>query len=177
MIRNAFPPLILAVLLSSCTAAHYSTQAPDLELISLAGEPLEAAALTGKVIVLDFWASWCAPCHLTLPRFKKLYDEHSENDEIAFLLVNTSWDDTQNEARRFLTVQRLFVPAYWDEKGRTTARFGIRSIPTTVVIGRDGRIRYRESGVSSGAQYERALRREIEHALAAPEAAATVAEG
>jgi thiol-disulfide isomerase/thioredoxin len=159
--------LALGGLLAGCATTR---PAPDFTLATLAGDPLHATDLTGKVVVLDFWASWCGPCLHTFPVLQEVYQDYEQERDVVFLVVNTSWNDTPDQARAFLVSNQFFLPGYWDEGGRTAEAFGVRGIPATFVIGRDGVIQYRKEGFGGRTAYERTLRRAIEEALAAPPA-------
>jgi thiol-disulfide isomerase/thioredoxin len=119
-------------------------------------------ALEGKVLVLDFWASWCAPCREAFPHLQAAYERYRDAPDVRFLAVNTSWNETKARARRFIEQAGYTFPLYWDAGGRLARAFGIRSIPATVLIGKGGRVQYRQSGFGGPQQYTENLALRIE---------------
>ena len=120
--------------------------APAFDLTTLGGEPIDVVEYTGKVVFVEFWASWCGPCHRAFPHIQEAYDQYEDHPDVAFLLINTSWNDTPEQAALYLSLKQYTFPTAWDEGGRLAKAFGVKSIPTTFVIDRDGRIRYKKVG-------------------------------
>lgn len=126
------------------------------------GDTLRPEALDGKVLVLDFWASWCAPCREAFPHFQAAYEKYAGAPDVKFLAVHTSWNETKAQARRFIEQAGYTFPLYWDTGGRLARAFGIQGIPATVLIGKGGRVQYRESGFGGPEQYTENLALRIE---------------
>lgn len=167
--------LLALVLLTAAgcgTVASVGRPAPPFAVESFAGETLRSESLAGKVVVLDFWTSWCGPCRRTLPGLATVVDEYEGRDDVAILAVNATWNDTREDATAFLLGSRAYVPAYWDGTRQMARDYGVRAIPTTVVIGKDGRVAHLSKGGGSAEAYATKVRREVEAALAAAEAAA-----
>jgi len=91
----------------------------------------------GKVVVLDFWATWCGPCRRWMPIVAKL-EKETESKGVKFFAVNLR--EPPATVRKYVTEQKVEVPVLMDSDGRVGTAYGARSIPLTVVIGRDGRI-------------------------------------
>ena len=115
--------------------------APALALPDLAGDAVSLAALRGKVVLVDFWASWCGPCVASIPHVKSLAADHA-GDGLVVLAVNLK--EAAETARQFaadnaMTAQAMRV--LLDADGAAAERWGVRAIPFSVVVGRDGAVR------------------------------------
>jgi peroxiredoxin len=117
--------------------------APDFELESLAGETIKLSGLAGKVVVLDFWASWCGPCVAELPHIQELW-EKLEGKEVLFIGVNL--DRSVEDAERMARQKGLTFPSVRDEGGSVANAYGVRGIPCLVIIDADGKVVGRKLG-------------------------------
>lgn len=161
MVRSWSRPLVIALaLLASVAAARSSglaqppAQAPDIELRGPAGDVSRLAALVGRVVLVDFWASWCRPCEASFPVLDDLYRRrHGEGLEV--LAINV--DEERRDAERFLRTRPHEMPVFFDPKGRAPEAFRVEAMPSAYVLDRQGRIRFRHVGytASSGSEYER----------------------
>ncbi|HUI73757.1 MAG TPA: TlpA disulfide reductase family protein [Candidatus Acidoferrum sp.] len=104
-------------------------------------EPL--SDFRGKVVLLDFWASWCGPCREALPKLKELQSIYGGDD---FIVVSVSEDDDENAWRAFVGNHEMFWPQRLDANGGLLQRFGVNALPTYVLIGRDGSVVRRYEG-------------------------------
>jgi thiol-disulfide isomerase/thioredoxin/outer membrane lipoprotein-sorting protein len=111
--------------------------AKDFTLATLEGRAVKLSALRGKVVVLDFWATWCGPCRRWMPIVARLERELRERG-VRFYAVNER--DTPEQVRRYLRETKLVVPVLMDRTGSVGAAYGAQSIPLTVVVGRDGKV-------------------------------------
>jgi len=112
---------------------------PPLDLPGYDGPGWNLSKLRGKVVVLNFWASWCEPCRAELPSLELMAQRH-ENDGLVVLAVN--YRETDSAIRRFMDVLPTTLPIARDSDGATSHAFGVRVFPTTVIVGRDGRARF-----------------------------------
>lgn len=117
--------------------------APSFVLDCLDGKTLQLSNLIGKVVVLDFWASWCATCIQTLPKLQQVVDLFPA-EEVQLIAVNVQ----EAEARVKVAADQLglTMPVALDRDGTTTARYSATSIPQTIVIDAQGIVRYAFSG-------------------------------
>jgi len=115
----------------------------------------------GKVIALDFWASWCGPCRQELPKLQGIYDDCRDK---GFLLLAVNTNDSPEEAAAFLEKLKLSVPVAVDTDGRVAEAYNVNGFPTLVLIGRDGTIQAVHIGYGPGV--ETVVRSEVEKLLA-----------
>lgn len=109
---------------------------PALELPTLDGVPWLLSAQRGRVVALNFWASWCEPCRAEMPSLELLAQRH-ERDGLAVLTINHK--ESVAAIRRFSERESLSLPLLRDADGSAARAFGVAIFPTTVLIGRDGR--------------------------------------
>ena len=110
--------------------------APLFEAVDSEGSQISLAALQGKAVVLNFWASWCGPCVNELPLIEHLAQEQASKVSVLFVNVGES-RGTVNE---FLTEHGFEFPVILDATGRIAELYGVTSLPTTYVIAPDGDI-------------------------------------
>lgn len=117
---------------------------PSLKLRDLDGRPWDIAALQGKVVVLNFWASWCEPCVNELPIFNALASTQAAGENPIVLGVN--FKESSSVIRDFMSRHRIAYPVLLDGAGEHLTSWTKGVIPTTILIGRDGRARWRITG-------------------------------
>jgi cytochrome c biogenesis protein CcmG/thiol:disulfide interchange protein DsbE len=135
------PWLLLFSVLSFATAS-FATAA--IEISSLVGSPVKTdAELSGKVVIVDFWASWCGPCRKSFPFLNQLQQKHQAAG-LVVLAVNE--DEERSDAEAFLKQYPANFAVLFDKEGQLASQYQIPGMPTTVVIDRKGKIRYSHSG-------------------------------
>ena len=97
----------------------------------------------GKVVYLDFWASWCTPCAAAIPMIEELRREFPEDD---FQVLAVNLDKSATKARKFLKKNPVGYPIAHDPRGRIPKQFGVETMPTSYLIDRDGVVRYVHRG-------------------------------
>ena len=117
--------------------------APDYSFTTLEGRHLSFADLKGKVVVLDFWATWCMPCVAALPALQRLAKKTAGE---PLVLVSLSSDSDGAKVRDFLAKHPADWPQVWDEKKESFMQFQVASLPTYVVLDAEGRVLLRRSG-------------------------------
>ncbi|MGW8257061.1 MAG: redoxin domain-containing protein, partial [Thermoguttaceae bacterium] len=137
---------------------------PDFTFVDLDGKPITARDLAGKIVIVDFWATWCEPCRTSLAELQKVYEKYRHNDKLAFLAVNL--DDPQLENKvitDFLKKSNLSVPVYRDPD-RSAILFNFSGIPASFIIDAQGIVEDYEAGADP--ELSVALPKKIESLLA-----------
>lgn len=116
---------------------------------------------TGSVVLVDFWASWCAPCKASFPAFARLHADYAAR---GLVIVAVSVDEKPAAYTRFVEQQRPPFATLLDERQRLVQAVQVPAMPTSYLIGRDGRVRSVHQGFH-GAASERTLRAEIDALL------------
>jgi thiol-disulfide isomerase/thioredoxin len=133
-------------------ARSYEMTAPDWQLPDLAGKTLQFSELKGKVIVLDFWGSWCGPCRMELPEIQKVYERYKDRG-VAFVGINWEREETADAhlktAKDFIAANGYTFPCVVDHEQRASAAFSVNSFPSVFVIDKGGMVRYRNVGFES----------------------------
>ncbi|MGB9906471.1 MAG: redoxin domain-containing protein [Candidatus Saccharicenans sp.] len=122
--------------------------APAFELKDLEGKAVKLADYQGKVVILDFWATWCGPCLGSFPGMKKLVEEYQKDPSVAFVFVNT-WQDEANKeqvVKEFLEKNQYPFYVLMDTEDKVVADYGVSGIPTKFVIDPRGQIRFKSIG-------------------------------
>ncbi len=119
-------------------APHPNFAAPSFALADLSGQTVELSALQGKVVILNFWASWCPPCRAEMPELDRVFRE--TQDAGARVLAVDQMEDV-NTVRAFGDQLQLSFPLLLDSDGAVSSRYQVRALPTTFFIDRRGVIR------------------------------------
>jgi thiol-disulfide isomerase/thioredoxin len=114
----------------------------DFTLPSVKGEALKMRSLKGKTVVVDFWATWCGPCRVQRPMYEQVEKKYASNPNVVFLSLNT--DEDRSKVAPFLASQNWTQQVYYD--AGLGAMLRVSSIPTTIVLNRDGQIVSRMAG-------------------------------
>lgn len=131
------------------------------ELVS--GDTFEMADLQGKVILINFWATWCGPCVGEMPAFESLYADYADNPDVAIVAVDV--EEKKKAVDYFAEVNGYTFPIAYDEQGKIGNRYPTSGIPYTVIVGKDGYIRTIHLGArDADTQYE-IYKADIEAAL------------
>lgn len=121
-------------------------KARNLTLKNQKGELLDMADLEGKVVFINFWATWCPPCIAEMPNINKLYQTYKDDEDVVFLMI--SIDKNFDDAIAFLE-KKGYDFDIQEPQGRLPRDFSTRGIPNTYVLGKDGEIAYRKMGMGN----------------------------
>lgn len=144
--------------------------APDFSFTTRENQSVSNTSLRGKVVLLDFWGTWCPPCRESVPILRNLNKKYAGK---PFQLIGVSSDDDEDLWKTFIAEQHMDWSEYIDLPGNVLQAFQVESFPTYIVLDKDGVIRFRQSGLdqSTGSDLEeainKALKRESDPKLAA----------
>jgi thiol-disulfide isomerase/thioredoxin len=150
--------------------------APGFSFTTLENQQISNASIKGKVVLLDFWGTWCPPCRESVPILRSLNKRYSTK---GFQLIGVSSDDDEDVWKTFVAAQKMDWSEYIDLSGKMQESFKIESFPTYIVVDKDGVIRFRQSGLGPSTEGEldeaigKALKRDSDPKLAAAAAAET----
>ncbi len=119
--------------------------APHLKMIDLEGRSIETASYQGRVVLINFWAAWCTPCAEEIPQFVALQDKYGGQ---GFQIIGISMDDKEGALRDFYRKYKMNYPVIIGNQNIAQEYGGILGLPTSFLIGRDGRIRSKTSGLA-----------------------------
>ena len=139
--------LALAPVPAQAAAPAAGSPAPDFTLRSADGRNLRLQELRGQVVLLNFWATWCGPCRDEMPQLNKLYDKYRAS---GFTLLGVNIDDDPRAATALAAKLGLGFPVLLDADKRVSKLYELGTMPSTVLIVRDGRVRYVHRGYRDG---------------------------
>ena len=156
--RSLFTATLLAALLGSPALTLAAPEAapaarkaaPDFELKDLSGKRVRLSSLAGKVVIVNFWATWCGPCLQELPHLDKLQQEHKDAG-LVVLAISTDGPDTLAQVRSVAKRQKWTMPVLLDQEGKVSGLLNPRGTnPYTVFVDRAGRIAEAHEGYTAG---------------------------
>jgi thiol-disulfide isomerase/thioredoxin len=137
-----------------------STGAPDFTLPSLDGPNLRLQEQRGRVVMINFWASWCGPCRLEMPHLARLYEKYRGS---GFTVLAVNIDESPQKAASLATQLGMRFPVLLDTDKKVSRLYDLSTMPSTVLVDRDGRVRYVHRGYRDG--YEETYDKQIRELL------------
>lgn len=132
------PPVLVATLLLAVLPALAAPKTgdafPDLSKAALEGTLPD---MKDKVVLVDFWASWCGPCRAAFPALKDIAEKYKDR---GVVVLGISLDEDREDMDRFVNKLKPGFPIVRDPKGKLAEKLGVQGIPSTFIVGRDGRI-------------------------------------
>ena len=142
--------LVLSLALAgpgTAAAASVSGPAPNFTLKSLGGKNLKLSEMAGNVVLINFWASWCGPCREEMPLLNAM---HNKYEPLGFTVLGVNVEEQADSARGFLKDFPVDFPILLDDRNQVSKLYNVVAMPTTVVVDRDGNMRYLHKGYKSG---------------------------
>lgn len=143
-------------------AEELSGPAPGFSLMSRSGETVSLEDLKGQVVMINFWATWCAPCRREMPHLEALHQRYSD---LGFTLLGVNVEENTSGVEKFLKETPVSFEVLYDPSNEVSALYDVVAMPSTVMVDREGNLRYMHHGYQSGYEHEyqaqiRALLRE-----------------
>ncbi|WP_462266046.1 redoxin domain-containing protein [Mucilaginibacter sp.] len=134
--------------------------APQFALKDFSGNTVSLASLKGKVVVVDFWATWCGPCKASFPGMQMAVNKYKDNPDVKFVFIDTweNGDNYQDGVKKFIADNNYTFHVLMDEKGedsrqsKVVSQFKVDGIPTKFIIDQNGNIRFKHVGFSGTAE-------------------------
>ena len=131
--RTFFVYMLLSLFVVSAYAGKIQGPAPDFTLKSRSGENIKLSELRGEVVMLNFWASWCAPCRQEMPLLEALYKKYSD---LGFTLLAINVEEDSSKADILLKDIPVTFPVLFDNTNQVTKLYKVVAMPSTVIIDR-----------------------------------------
>ena len=123
-------------------------KAPVFALVDLNGKRIDLGELKGKVVIVDFWATWCGPCKASFPGMQKMVNKYKDDPNVKFVFIDT-WergDEKQKNAAEFIANNKYSFHVLMDNDDKVVAEFKVEGIPTKFVIDKNGMVRFKAVG-------------------------------
>jgi len=156
--RNAFAVCLVlciaAMIFSGCARRPPESEpvleigqaAPNFKLPDLNGQQVSLDQYKGKIVMLDFWATWCGPCRMTMPIVENLQKEYA--DTMVLLAINIQ--DSRDVVRDYIRAQGIRSRVLLDEEGSIAQLYGAEGIPLQILIDKQGKVRFIQAGYRTG---------------------------
>jgi peroxiredoxin len=144
--KLSLPGLSVVFLLAFAALTH-AAPAPDFTLKSESGENVRLAEQRGKVVMLNFWASWCGPCRTEMPLLDDMYKRYNK---AGFELYGVNVEQDTAAAKKLIEDLGVSLPVLYDPDSKVSKLYKVDAMPTTVVIDKKGEVRFVNRGYKAG---------------------------
>ena len=143
--RNSIIRIAIAVLAIYSFISPSTSYAGDAPGFTLPGQnnTIQLSKYKGKVVYLDFWASWCEPCKRSFPWMNQLQEQYGEN---GFEIIAVNLDESRNDADAFLEKMPAKFDIAFDKSGKTAEAYKLKAMPSSFLIDRDGKLVHKSLG-------------------------------
>ena len=138
---------LAAVLLTATAAWAAKDVAPDFSLPDKSGSMVSLQDFDGQVVLINFWASWCGPCREEMPLLEAL---HKRYEPLGFTMVGVNVEEDSAAAEKFLQGTSVSFPILFDRANSVSKLYDVIAMPSSVIVGRDGTVRYIHHGYEPG---------------------------
>jgi len=132
---------------STGQAGEIQGKAPDFTLKSASGKNLKLSEHRGEVVLLNFWASWCGPCRKEMPYLEQIQEKYAD---YGFTVMGVNVEEDSSKAKKMLKDIPVSFPILYDTSNSVSKAYKVSAMPTTVIIDRDGNMRYLHKGYKGG---------------------------
>ncbi len=139
-------------------AAEIDRLAPDFTLIDLEGNRVTLSDFRGKVVFINFWATWCPPCRAEMPEIEAIHQDYKDKDVVV---IGIDLYESENEVRQYVQQGGYSWTFVLDTTGEVTVNYGVTAIPTSFFVDKEGVIR----AVKIGAMTKRAMESQLAEAM------------
>jgi thiol-disulfide isomerase/thioredoxin len=155
---RAFSIVVLSALVVSLAWAADAVKgpAPGFALQSRDGTKVSPAQYKGDVVMINFWATWCVPCRQEMPKLEALYQRYNK---LGFKLLAVNVENNPDGVKKWLAETPVSFPVLFDTKSEVSKLYKVETMPTTVIVAKDGTMRYLHHGYQAG--YENDYQNEV----------------
>jgi len=143
--------LLAGILLTTTATADIQGPAPDFTLKSRSGKNLKLSEFRGQVVMINFWASWCGPCRQEMPLLDQLYQHYRP---LGFTILGVNVETDTSQALKLLQEIPVTFPILFDSDNSVADQYHLDAMPTTVLVDRDGKMRFLHLGYLPGYEKE-----------------------
>lgn len=159
-IQHLFGALALTLLALGASAKELSGPAPSFTLQTLDGKTVSLSDYRGRVVMINFWASWCGPCRQEMPLLEEIYRDYHK---AGFTLLGVNLDEDARDARGFLDGENLELsfPVLLDPRGKVAEKYENQAMPSSYFVDKSGELVYLHQGYRKGeeADYRKVIKK------------------
>ena len=125
-----------------------STPLPDVisQYVDLKGNPLSPNLIKNKIVIMDFWATWCVPCMQAMPYMEEAYQKYKNDPDVVFMIVNSGAQNELSDAQNWWGNKKYSFPVYYNKDRTIGDKLGFNLIPATYIVDQSGNIRFKTLG-------------------------------